>query len=323
MKLSPIEQAKRVFDIEAKAILDLKERLNESHFEKGVALLVGCKGKVVVVGMGKSGQICRKIAATLSSTGTPAFFLHPAEGAHGDLGVISVGDVMIAISNSGETTELLQILPMVKRLDIPLIALTGKSTSTLAKMADIVLDISIQEEACPLGLAPTASSTATLAMGDALAIAALEMRGFKESDFAMLHPAGTLGRKLLLRVKDLMKTKKEIPLVRCDENMKEVLLEITSKRLGVTGVTDISGRLMGIITDGDLRRHLYKDSDFFSLKAEALMSIEPKVISEEELAEKAIHIMEKHKITSLFITRQDNYPIGIIHLHDLLHSKII
>lgn len=317
-----LDQARRVLEIEARAILHLKDRLNES-FERAVKIMVHCKGKVIVAGMGKSGQVCRKIAATLSSTGTPAFFLHPAEGTHGDLGVIAKGDVMVAVSNSGETEELIKILPMVKRLDIPLIAMTGKIQSTLALTSDVVLDLSVEEEACPMGLAPTASTTSTLALGDALAIAVLEMRGFKESDFALLHPGGTLGRKLLLKVKELMKVKSDIPLVTEDADMKETLIEMTSKRLGVTGVVDKAGKLVGVITDGDLRRHLRHMQDFFSQKGKNIMSKHPKTIGEEELAEKAIHIMEKHKITTLFITDKNFYPIGIIHLHDIIKTKIV
>lgn len=319
---SSIDQAKRVLEIEAQAILNLKDRIDD-HFDQAVRILVGCRGKVIVTGIGKSGQICRKIAATFASTGTPAFFLHPAEGIHGDLGMIAKGDAMVAVSNSGETGELLQILPMVKRLDIPFIAITGNSKSTLAKASNVLLDISVEEEACPMGLAPTASTTVTLALGDALAVAVLKARGFKESDFALLHPGGTLGRKLLFRVRDLMKTKGDMPLVSADSYMKEVLIEMTSKRLGVTGVTHEKGVLVGIITDGDLRRHLKRSADLFTLSAADIMSKNPKTIDEEELAGKAIHIMEKHKITALFVTDKNSYPIGIIHLHDLITSKVV
>ncbi|MBI3019246.1 MAG: KpsF/GutQ family sugar-phosphate isomerase [Deltaproteobacteria bacterium] len=317
-----LEQAKRVLRIEAEAILSLIEKIG-ADFDRAVDLLLQCKGKVVVTGMGKSGQVCRKISATLASTGTPAFFLHPAEGIHGDLGMLAKEDAVIAISYSGETDELLQILPMVKRLGLPIIALTGNVSSTLAKTADVVLDLHVREEACPMGLAPTASTTATLAMGDALAVSLLEKRGFKEDDFALLHPGGTLGRKLLFRVKDLMKTGKEIPLVRTDSDMKQVLVEITSKQLGVTGVLDEESQLIGIITDGDLRRGLNKKTDFFDQRPLEIMTKDPKTIHQEELADKALHLMEKHSITSLFILNEKSYPIGIIHLHDLIKARIV
>ncbi len=318
---SSIEQARRVLEIEARAILSLRERLNDS-FEEAVRMIVGCRGKVIVAGMGKSGQVCRKIAATLASTGTPAFFMHPAEGIHGDLGMVAKGDLVIAISNSGETEELLQVLPSLKRLDVPLIAMTGKPKSTLAQVCDVVLDLSVGEEACPMGLAPTASTTATLALGDALAIAVLQKRGFNENDFALLHPGGSLGRKLLLKVSDLMKVGGEIPLVSVNSDISEVLIEMTSKRLGVTGVMDEDQKLAGVITDGDLRRHLKNKTDLFSQKASHIMSRNPKTIGEKALAQKAVHLMEEYKITTLFIIDQKSHPIGIIHLHDLLKAKL-
>jgi len=319
---SSIEQAKRVLTIEAEAILNLRDRIGKT-FEQAVQILVRCQGKVIVAGMGKSGQVCRKISATLASTGTPAFFLHPAEGVHGDLGMIAKGDVVIAISHSGETEELLKILPMVKRLDIPLIAMTGKPNSRLAKTADIALDLSIKEEACPMGLAPTASTTTTLAMGDALAIAVLEARGFQESDFALLHPGGSLGRKLWLKVTDIMKVGDEVPVVSEDAEIKDVLFEMTAKRLGTTGVVNKNGRLEGVITDGDIRRQLRADADFFKQKARTVMTKEPKTINKNALASKAIHTMETHKITALFIVDDKFYPIGIIHLHDLVQTKLV
>lgn len=319
---SSLEQAKRVLRIEAQAILNLIEKIG-NEFHETICLLLQCKGKVVVTGMGKSGQICRKIAATLASTGTPAFFLHPAEGIHGDLGMIAQGDVVIAISYSGETDELIQILPSIKRLGIPIIALTGNIKSTLAKASDIVLDLSIQEEACPMGLAPTASTTATLAMGDALAVTLFEKRGFKKDDFALLHPGGTLGRKLLFKVKDLMKKAEELPLIQTDSTMKDALVEITSKHLGVTGIIDKEGRLQGVITDGDLRRHLQGETDFLSQSVLQVMTQHPKTIKQEELASKAVHIMEKYSITSLFITDERLQPVGIIHIHDLIKARLI
>ena len=327
---SSIDQAKRVLRIEAEAILSLLDKVGE-NFDKALDLLLHCHGKVVVTGIGKSGQVCRKIAATLASTGTPAFFLHPAEGIHGDLGMITKDDVALAISYSGETDELLQIMPMMKRLGIPIVAMTGNLNSTLARVSDIALDLSVPEEACPLGLAPTASTTATLAMGDALAVALLEKRGFKEADFALLHPGGTLGRKLLFKVKDLMKVKESIPLIKTETDMRETLMEITSKHLGTTGVVDEDGKLVGIITDGDLRRHLRNDTgkdmgkgaDFFSRKAREAMTPHPKTIDQQELASKALHIMEKHSISSLFVVDSDAHPIGIIHLHDLIKAKLV
>lgn len=319
---SPIEQARRVLQIEANAILALKDRIGAS-FEQAVKMVMSCKGKVIVAGMGKSGQICRKIAATLASTGTPAFFLHPAEGIHGDVGMIAKGDLVLGISHSGETAELVKILPLVKRLDVPIIAITGNTKSSLAKASDIVLDASIQEEACPMGLAPTASTTATLAMGDALAVAVLKARGFKEDDFALLHPGGALGRKLLMTVEDLMKVGDAVPLVKDTADMKETLLEMTSKRLGATGVVDGQGRLIGVITDGDLRRHLNKRDDFFTQSAADIMSSKPKTIRKRELVGKATHTLETHKITSLFIVDEKGYPTGIIHLHDILETKVI
>lgn len=322
MSTSSLNQAKRVLRIEADAILNLIEKIGP-EFDEAVRLLFQCKGKVVVTGMGKSGQICRKIAATLASTGTPAFFLHPAEGIHGDLGMIAKGDVVVAISYSGETGELLQILPSVKRLGIPIVCMTGNPKSSLAKFSEIVLDLGVREEACPMGLAPTSSTTVTLAMGDALAISVLERRGFKEDDFALLHPGGSLGRKLLIKVKDLMRVGADVPLIRESASMREALLEITSKHLGITGVMDEEGKISGIITDGDLRRHLNKkDMDFFSYRPTDIMSRQPKTITQDELASKALHLMETHAITSLFVLGDLSYPIGIIHVHDIMKAGL-
>ncbi len=319
-----IERAKKVLKIEAEAILSLVDRLDE-NFSKAVDMILGCKGKVVVTGMGKSGLICQKIASTFAGTGTPAYFLHPAEGVHGDLGILEKKDVLIAVSNSGETEEILALLPPVKRLGVALIAMTGSPSSTLARAADLVLDTSVKEEACPLGLAPTASTTATLALGDALAVALLEKRGFREEDFALLHPGGILGRKLLVRVEDLMHTGDEIPLVKEKASMKDVLLEMTSKRLGVTGVIGKQGRLVGVITDGDLRRALEKHNDLLTKKASDIMTKSPKTIEKTALAGKALQRMEEFSITSLFVQGdgEDNPPSGIIHLHDLLKARIV
>lgn len=318
-----VEEAKRVIRVEAEALLALAESLN-GEFAKAVDLIISAQGRVVVTGMGKSGIICQKIASTFSSTGTPAFFLHPAEGIHGDLGMIMKGDVVIAVSNSGETEEVIRILPVIKRIGAKLISMSGNSGSTLAKAADIFLEIAIKEEACPLGLAPTASTTATLAMGDALAVALLVTRGFKAEDFALFHPGGALGKKLILRVEDLMHSGDAVPLVSEDVLMKEALFVITSRGLGITGVVDAQGSLRGVITDGDLRRALEKGADILNATAGQLMSRNPKRITAEDLAAKALQRMEEHSITSLFVFSDSSadQPVGIIHLHDLLKAGL-
>ncbi|HEY7556045.1 MAG TPA: KpsF/GutQ family sugar-phosphate isomerase [Candidatus Binatia bacterium] len=322
-RLDILRRAKEVLKIEAKGISALGERLDDS-FLRAVELLYDCQGKVVVTGMGKSGIVCRKIAATLASTGTPSFFLHAGEGIHGDLGMVMRGDVIVAVSNSGETEEILKLLPHFKLNGLKLIVMTGKLDSSLAKAGDVVLDVGVSEEACPLGLAPTASTTAALAMGDALAVVLLERKEFKEQDFALRHPGGILGRKLLLKVKDLMKKGDEIPLVREEAPMKEALFEITSKRLGLTGVVDGEGRLKGAITDGDLRRGLEKKGDIFGLKAAELMTRAPKVIAAETLAAEAVAVMEQYPITALFIVdQQSKKPIGVIHLHDIIKAGVV
>lgn len=319
-----LEDAKKVLQIEAESILDLINKI-DTNFIKALKLLYECKGRVVITGMGKSGIIGEKIAGTLASTGTLALFMHPAEGMHGDLGMISRMDVLIAISNSGETDEINQLLPSIKRLGIKLIAMTGNINSTLAQNSDVVLNVGVREEACPLGLVPTASTTATLAMGDALAIALLKKKGFKEEDFAMLHPGGTLGKKLLLKVEDLMHTGKEIPKVTTQTLMREALFEMTSKRLGVTTVVDDKDRVVGIITDGDLRRLIEnkKDEDIWDIKAEQVMTRNPKTISANVLAATAVAKMEEYSITSLLITNKQKKLIGIIHLHDLLKAGVV
>jgi len=316
-----IEQAKKVLKIEAEAISALTERINES-FVKAVDLVFFCKGKIVVTGVGKSGLIGQKIASTLASTGTPSFFMHPAEGIHGDLGMLSKNDVVIAISNSGESNEISQIIPVVKRMGLPLISMTGNRSSTLAKSGDAVLDISVKEEACPLGLAPTASTTATLAMGDALAVAVLDKRGFNKEDFALLHPGGSLGKRLLVRVSDLMHTGEAIPLVTENTVMKVALFEITSKRLGVTGVLDDEGFLEGAITDGDLRRAMEKGLDVLNKNASEIMTRNPKKIGADALAAEALQKMEQHSITSLFVMDGEKVA-GIVHLHDLLKAGVV
>ncbi|MBI4041418.1 MAG: KpsF/GutQ family sugar-phosphate isomerase [Deltaproteobacteria bacterium] len=318
--MSVLEDAKNVLKIESNAILSLIDRL-DSRFEKAVDFLFHCEGKVVVTGMGKSGQIAKKIAATFASTGTPAFFLHPAEGIHGDLGMVGREDVVLAISYSGNTEELLKILPTVKRIGAKVIGMTGRPQSELSKASDVCLSLTVPEEACPMGLAPTASTTATLALGDALAVAVLKKRNFKEADFALFHPGGTLGKRLLLKVQDIMKVIPHVPLVRIDQDMKEVLMEITGKKLGVTGVVNHENQLAGIITDGDLRRHL--DNEFFLKTPIDIMTRDPKTIGADELAVQAVQIMETHKITSLFIVTNLMQPIGIIHLHDLIEAKLV
>jgi arabinose-5-phosphate isomerase len=311
-----------VLDIEARAIAGLIERLDH-RFTEAVDLLYDCTGKVVVTGMGKSGLIGQKIAATLASTGTPAFFLHPAEGIHGDLGMLARRDALLAISNSGETEEVLKLLPFVKRLNIAVIALTGRAQSTLAKNSEVVLDVSVSEEACPMGLAPTASTTATLAMGDALAIALLQKRGLKEEDFAQFHPGGTIGRRLLLKVRDLMHHGEAIPRIGHRATAREAILEMTGKKLGMTTVVDGQEQLLGVITDGDLRRFLEKGADLTHTSAGDLASKNPKTIGPDELAARAVQIMEQYAITSLVVLEDGRRIAGVIHLHDLLKSGVV
>ena len=317
-----IDHAKRVLQVEAQAILDLVGRIDDD-FVQAVEVLYNCRGRVVVTGMGKSGIIAKKFAATLTSTGTPAFFLHPAEGVHGDLGILSRGDVVIALSNSGETEELLKLLPSVKRFAIPLICLTGNPKSTLARDSTVVIDVGVKEEACLIGPVPTASTTAALAMGDALAVALLEKRGFKEEDFASIHPGGTLGKRLLLRVEDVMHTGHDVPVVYEDTPMKEVIYEMTSKKLGCTAVQNRQGRLTGVITDGDLRRLLEKTTDIFHKTAVEVMTPSPKVITRDPLAAQAVQVMERHSITALVVVDAAGRPEGIVHLHDILKMGII
>jgi len=318
-----VELAKRVLKIEAEAIQRLVDRIDE-HFERAVELIYRCKGKVVVMGVGKSGIIARKISATLASTGTPAFFIHPVEGMHGDLGMLSREDIVIILSNSGETEEISRILPLLQRFGSRLIAITGNNTSVLARAGDVVLDVSVKEEACPFGVVPTASTTAAMALGDALAIALLERRGFREEDFATLHPGGSLGKRWL-KVGELMHTGEAFPMVGEDTPMRDAIFEITSKRLGVTGVVDSDGSLVGVITDGDLRRALEKYGDLLNRKASEVMTRNPKRIEKDSLAAKAIQKMEEYSITSLFVfeSGEKKTPVGIIHLHDLLKAGVV
>lgn len=321
-----IEQAKRVLRIEAEAVERLIDRIDH-NFERAVDMILQCKGRVVVTGMGKSGLIGKKIAATLASTGTPALFLHPAEGAHGDLGMVTRGDTVIALSNSGETEEITRMLPALKRLNITLISLTGNPDSTLAKNSDVVINVGVAEEACPLGLAPTASTTAALAMGDALAVALLDKRGFKEEDFACFHPGGALGKRLLLRVKDLMHTGDDIPRVTEQTLLKDAIYEISSKKMGVTAVLDQNGILVGVISDGDLRRWMEKTEksgeNLLTKRAAEIMTRDPKVIGKDALAAEALALMERHSITCLIVTGPDLKPEGVIHLHDLLRAGVV
>ena len=318
-----LKTAKKVLQIESESIADLIDKL-DANFVRAVELIAKCKGKVVLTGIGKSGLISKKIASTLASTGTPAFFMHPAEGIHGDLGMLSSKDIIIIISNSGETDEILQLIPLLKRMRLKIIVFTGNADSTLASRGNIVINTSVAEEACPWGVIPTSSTTATLAMGDALAISVLEQKGFKEEEFAILHPGGSLGKRLLLRVEDVMHQGEAVPLVKKHMKMKDTLLIMTSKRLGVTGVVDSRNNLVGVITDGDLRRALEKQQDVLHKKASEIMTADPKRIRQDLLAVQALEIMESHAITSLFVYKGKNprQAVGIVHLHDLLKAGI-
>lgn len=317
-----ITSAKRVIEIEAQAISALSSRMDED-FVTACTLLQNCAGKVVVCGMGKSGHIGHKIAATLASTGTPSFFMHPGEANHGDLGMLSKGDVLLAISNSGETAELVNLLPIVKRLSVPVIAMTNSVTSSLGQHADVVLNISVEKEACSLGLAPTSSTTATLVMGDALAVALLDRKGFTSDDFALSHPGGSLGRKLLLKVSDIMLTGSELPLV--DENalVAEALLEISKKGLGMTGVIDSHCILIGIFTDGDLRRILDARIDLHTATVTQVMTKGGKTTMPEQLAVEALNLMETHKISALMVTDETRKPVGAFNMHMLLKAGVL
>lgn len=316
-----LKTARQVLQSEADAIAGLIDRLG-ANFEKAIDLLASCKGRLVLTGMGKSGIVCRKIAATFSSTGMPALFLHPGEAIHGDLGMVMPGDLVVAVSNSGETTEIVQLLEWLKRLNIPLIAMTGNHQSTLAKYSDVVLDVGVAREACPMNLVPSASTTAAMAMGDALALCLMEKRGFKEEDFANLHPGGRLGKRLL-RVCDLMRTGDKIPLVRSNTPMKDVIYEMSRKGLGITTVVNEQEQLLGVISDGDLRRHLEKDPALLNRVAHECMTTHPKTVAGEELATRALQIMEEKKITCLLILDAQTKVAGIIHLHDLWRTEMI
>lgn len=313
--------AKEVLEIEAHSILKLKNSIN-GNFEKAIDILYSCKGRVIVTGMGKSGIIGKKIAATLSSTGTPSYFLHPAESTHGDSGIITREDVVIAISNSGETKELLNLLPLVKRFGVPMIAMTGGLNSTLAKTSDVMLDISVEKEACPLNKAPTASTTATLAMGDALAVCLLEKRGFSEEDFLVYHPSGALGKGILYKVEELMIQGESLPLASEEDLFTDVIQLISEKKLGIAVLTDKTGIMTGILTDGDIRRTLIKFNNVQGLKTKEVMTVNPKTVLPDDLAAKALNLMEKYSITALAITDENKKPVGILHIHDLLRAGV-
>ena len=313
---------RRALAIEARAVEGLQARIDE-RFAAACRLCLGCKGRVVVTGMGKSGHVARKIAATLASTGTPAFFMHPAEAGHGDLGMIIRTDVVLALSNSGETPELVVLLPHLKRLGVPLIVMTGKADSTLERAANVTLDVSVPEEACPLNLAPTASTTATLAMGDALAVTMLEARGFTKHDFARSHPGGCLGWQLLLHVEDLMRTGAAIPRSAPDDKLRDGLLEMTKKALGMTVVVSPEDQVLGVFTDGDLRRTLDKQVDVHTTPMSAVMTPSCKTIGPRELAAEAVHLMELHRITALPVADDQGRLVGALNVHDLFRAGVV
>ncbi len=325
MEDTMLEQARQVLRLEAEAVLEQVERIDE-HFKAAVEMIIACPGRTVITGMGKSGIIGRKMAATLASTGTPSFYLHPAEGIHGDLGMVTEGDVVIALSNSGETGEVLHILPSLRRIGAKLIAMVGNPNSTLAKNSDIVLNVGVSREACPLGLAPTSSTTAALAFGDALALALLSKRKFTASQFAVFHPGGSLGRRLLLTVEDIMHSGDENPLVKADLSVQEALFVITDKGLGAVSVVDGEGKMLGVLTDGDIRRGLSKGVDFLKRPVTELMTASPKTITKDKLAAQALHIMESNRpkpITVLPVVDAENHVIGLLHMTDLVRQGVV
>ena len=323
-KINPgraLEVAREVLRTEADAIERVSAHLDDSFFE-AVSLLLACRGRVVVTGMGKSGHIGRKLAATFASTGTPAFFVHPAEASHGDLGMITTDDVVVALSNSGETGELVSILPMIKRIGAKLIAMTGNAASSLGRLSDVHLDAHVDREACPLGLAPTASTTAALALGDALAVTLLDARGFGAEDFARSHPGGALGRRLLTFVRDVMRTGERVPRVRADASLSDALLEMTAKGLGMTAIVDADDRVVGIFTDGDLRRLFKRTLDFTTLTLADVMKAGPRSIGPDQLAAEAAELMERFGITQLLVTENDRL-VGALNVHDLFAAKVV
>lgn len=324
MSPAKVEQmARAVIEIEAKAVADLAERIG-AEFVHACRFMYDCEGRIVVLGMGKSGHIGDKIAATLASTGSPAFFVHPGEASHGDMGMITRDDVVLALSNSGETAEILTILPLIKRLGVPLIALTGNPNSTLAQAADANIDVSVEKEACPLGLAPTSSTTAALVMGDALAVSLLEQRGFTADDFALSHPGGSLGRRLLLHIEDIMHSGEKIPCVKTDASLAEALLEMSQKGLGMTGIVDSDGKLAGIFTDGDLRRVLdHGEVNVHDVSIADVMTANCKTAQPRQLAVEVLSLMEKHKINSLMVVDENQHPVGALNMHDLLRAGVV
>ncbi len=322
-ELDLLDEARRVLRVEARAVERMASRVDGS-FALAVERITCCNGRVIVTGMGKSGIVGKKIAATLSSTGTPAFYMHPGEASHGDLGMVTSSDVVIAISNSGETEEVVALIPFIKRFGVGLIAMTGRADSTLGHAADVVLDVGVDEEACPMGIVPTASTTATLAMGDALAVVLLKKHGFSEEDFATYHPKGVIGKKLLTKVSDLMHTGADIPSVSPETKLVDCLMEISIKRLGMTTVVDSEGIMQGVITDGDVRRGLGKwGKDYFDMQAGEVMTRDPKRIEARELAARALAVMQEHSITSIVVLDPKGRPEGVIHIHDILKQGIL
>lgn len=316
-----IESGKNTIFTERDALNETGKRIDK-NFVKAVELILACKGRVIITGMGKSGHIAKKIAATLSSTGTPSFFLHPAEGIHGDLGMLVKGDVVIALSNSGETEEIKNILPVIKRLQVPLISITGNVKSTLGLKSDATLDAYVEREACPMNLAPTSSTTVSMALGDALAVALVVERGFKASDFALVHPAGALGKKLLLKVGDIWHTGNELPVVKLSTSMKDLLYTISSKGFGCAAVIDDNGKMTGIVTDGDLRRAMEKFENIANANIQEIMSKNPKLINKDDLAASAMALFEKYSITSAFVVNEHGKPEGLVHIHDLTKAGL-
>jgi arabinose-5-phosphate isomerase len=317
-----LKAGKRTVSMELAAVEKLSSRIDQ-HFIQACQLILDCKGRTIVTGMGKSGHIANKIAATLASTGTPAFFVHPGEASHGDLGMITREDVVIAISSSGSSAEIVTLLPLLKRLGVPLISMTGQDNSPLAQQANVNLDISVESEACPLDLAPTSSTTVTLVMGDALAVALLEARGFTAEDFAFSHPGGALGRRLLLKVGDIMHADQSLPTVKDNATLKEALMEMSQKGLGMTTIVDDTGKLTGVFTDGDLRRTLDRNIDINQAAIKEVMSAKPSAIHADMLAAEALNIMEQKSITALVIADKDSRPVGVLHMHDILKAGII
>jgi len=317
-----IKLGNQVFDVEIAGLNQLQQRI-DAEFVEAISLMMECKGHVVVIGMGKSGHIGNKISATLASTGTPSFFVHPGEASHGDLGIITAGDLVLAISNSGETEEVLTILPLIKRMGVKLISMTGKPQSNLARNSDVHLDVSVSEEACPLGLAPTASTTATLVMGDAVAVTLLELRGFTKEDFAMSHPAGSLGKRLLLGIEDVMRTGDDIPMVHGTARFKDALVEMNQKGLGMTAIVNNGNQVTGVFTDGDLRRTLNQLEHLQQHTMAELATPNPVLIHHKKMAVEAAQIMEEHKIHSLLVVDDENRLIGALNIHDLLRAGVV